>query len=121
MASRQSTVDFILEQIKAAGEVRAKKMFGEYAIYCNDKVVALVCDDQLFVKHTEAGRNFIGDFIEGYPYPGAKPYLLISRDKWDDQAWLAHLVQISTAELPLPKTKKRASPPKDRSQASKFQ
>ncbi|RJT43728.1 TfoX/Sxy family protein [Legionella taurinensis] len=55
MSSKQSTIDFILEQITNAGTVYAKKMFGEYAIYCDDKVVALVCDDQLFVKPTTAG------------------------------------------------------------------
>jgi TfoX/Sxy family transcriptional regulator of competence genes len=56
MASKQGTVDFILEQIAAAGTVSAKKMFGEYALYCDGKMVALVCDDQLFVKITEAGK-----------------------------------------------------------------
>lgn len=60
MASQQSTVDFILEQIAAAGSVSAKKMFGEYGIYCDGKMVALVCDDQLFIKPTLAGKAFIG-------------------------------------------------------------
>lgn len=32
-------------------------MFGEYAIYSNGKVAALVCDDRLFVKPTLAGSN----------------------------------------------------------------
>lgn len=32
MASDQNFVDFVLEQIKNAGEVTAKKMFGEYGI-----------------------------------------------------------------------------------------
>jgi hypothetical protein len=41
MASRQTTVDFILDQIEGAGTVSAKKMFGEYGIYCDDKMVAL--------------------------------------------------------------------------------
>jgi len=59
MASRQSTVDYLLEQIKEAGTVSYKKMFGEYAIYCNGKVVALVCDDELFVKPTLAGKKFV--------------------------------------------------------------
>lgn len=106
MASRQSTVDFILEQIAEAGEVSAKKMFGEYGVYCDRKIVAFVCDDQLFVKPTKAGKAFIGDNVEeGYPYPGAKPYLLISGELWDDREWLATLIKISTAELPLPKQK----------------
>ncbi|MFN7096944.1 MAG: TfoX/Sxy family protein, partial [Gammaproteobacteria bacterium] len=84
MASKQSTVDFILEQIAAAGIISAKKMFGEYGIYCDGKIVAFVCDDQLFVKPTIAGKTFIGEFTEACPYPGAKPYLLITGDNWDD-------------------------------------
>lgn len=50
MASKQNTVDYILDQIADAGAVHVKKMFGEYAIYCNEKVVALVCDDQLYIN-----------------------------------------------------------------------
>ena len=53
MSSSQSTVDFILEQVSGAGAVRAQKMFGEYGIYCNEKIVAFVCDDQLFVTWSE--------------------------------------------------------------------
>lgn len=105
MASSQNTVDFILEQIANSGTVSAKKMFGEYGIYCNGKIVALVCDDKLFLKPTEAGRAFVGDTIEACPYPGAKPYLLISGEKWEDHEWLATLVKISAEELPMPKKK----------------
>ncbi|CDZ78444.1 Regulator of competence-specific genes [Legionella massiliensis] len=105
MSSKQSTVDYILEQITRAGTIRAKKMFGEYAIYCEDKVVALVCDDQLFVKPTQAGKAFISNYIEGTPYPGAKPYLLISGEMWDETEWLTELIKITTSELPLPKKK----------------
>ena len=114
MASRKSTVDFILEQIEKAGPVFAKKMFGEYGIYCDGKIVALVCDDQLFVKPTCPGRNFIGTVTEGCPYPGAKPYLLISDELWNNHQWLTTLFKISAAELPLPpikisRTKKKKS------------
>lgn len=74
MASQQSTVDFIVEQIGGAGRVSARKMFGEYGIYCDGKMVALVCDDQLYIKPTAAGRAYIGDVTEGAPYPSAKPW-----------------------------------------------
>ena len=106
MSTQQSTVDFILEQIKEAGTVVSKKMFGEYAIYCNSKVVALVCDDQLFVKPTIAGKAFITDLLEEPPYPGAKPYLIINGELWDDAEWLTELIKITAAELPLPKKKR---------------
>lgn len=105
MASKQSTVDFILGQIAESGNVSAKKMFGEYAVYCDGKVVALICDDRLFVKPTKAGLAFTGDCPNACPYPGAKPYLLISGEKWDDHEWLTTFFKCSAAELPLPKKK----------------
>lgn len=106
MASRQNTVDLILEQIAGAGAVAAKKMFGEFTVYCDDKPVALVADDQFFVKGTAAGKAFVGKFVEGSPYPGAKPCLLIPPDKWDDRPWMSQLVRLTAAELPVPKKKK---------------
>ena len=69
MASRQTTVDFILKQIADAGTVSAKKMFGEYGIFCDGKMVALACDDQLFVKPTLAGEEFMGQYLEGLREP----------------------------------------------------
>ncbi|WP_392537397.1 TfoX/Sxy family protein [Legionella sp. 227] len=106
MASKQSTVDFIMDQTAKAGCVYAKKMFGEYAIYCDNKVIALVCDDQLFVKPTHAGKAFISNYEEGIPYPGAKPYLFISAELWDESEWLTHLFKITTLEVPMSKKKR---------------
>lgn len=105
MSSKQSTIDYILEQVTNAGTICAKKMFGEYAIYCDNKVVALVCDDQLFVKPTQAGKAFIANYTEGHPYVGAKPYLLISGEMWDESEWLTELFKITASELPLTKKK----------------
>jgi len=99
MASSPSTVDYILEQIAQAGSVYARKMFGEYAVYCDTKVVALVCDDQLFIKPTAAAKAFLGQVVEGSPYSGAKPYFLIPGEKWDDRQWLTQLIKISAEEL----------------------
>jgi TfoX/Sxy family transcriptional regulator of competence genes len=108
MSSQQSTVDFIVEQMAKAGAVSARKMFGEYGIYCDEKMVALVCDEQLFVKPTAAGRALIGEVTEGAPYKGAKPCFVIPPDKWDDDEWLAQLIRVSTAALPTPVKKRRA-------------
>lgn len=105
MATDRGVVDFILEQIGGAGQVRARAMFGEYGVYCDEKMVALICDDRLFVKPTAAGRAFAGPCEEAPPYPGAKPHLLIAGEKWDDREWLTSLISLSAAELPLPKKK----------------
>ena len=56
MSTKQSTIDYLLDQLLGAGDVRARKMFGEYALYLDDKVVALVCNQQLFAKITPAGK-----------------------------------------------------------------
>lgn len=109
MATSQDTVDYLLDQLRGAGDIRAKKMFGEYCLYHAGKPVALVCDDQLFLKPTKAARSLIQEPIEGFPYPNAKPHFLIEADLWEDHDWLARLIQETAAELPTPKPKKRKS------------
>jgi TfoX/Sxy family transcriptional regulator of competence genes len=106
MASDQNFVDFVLDQIKNAGVITAKKMFGEYGIYSDEKLFGLICDNKLFVKPTNSGREFIGNVLEVPPYEGAKPSFLIE-DKIEDSEWLSELVRISIKELPLPKPKKK--------------
>lgn len=108
MASRQSTVDFIIKQLSLPRTVSVKKMFGEYGIYCDEKMVALVCDDLLFVKPTLGGKAFLGnDYKEMAPYPGGKPSFIISGEKWDDHEWLSQLIIITYNELPPPKKKSK--------------
>lgn len=106
MGSDQDFVDFVVGQIENAGLVASKKMFGEYALYCEGKIVALICDNRLLVKPTAAGRAFIGDVVEAPPYEGAKPAFLI-QDKIEDRDWLSELIRLTEAELPKPKPKKR--------------
>jgi TfoX/Sxy family transcriptional regulator of competence genes len=108
VASEESFVAFVVGQLEHLGGVRSRKMFGEYAVYCDDKVVALICDDQVFVKPTPEGRAFVGQVVEGIAYPGAKPSLLI--DRLDDPEWFGRLIRITADALPAPKPKKPRSP-----------
>jgi len=55
MASDKEFVAYVCEQLREAGEISSRRMFGEAAVYLGDKVVGLVCDNQLFVKPTEGG------------------------------------------------------------------
>lgn len=108
MGSRPETIEFILDQLSTGGaEVTARKMFGEYGLYLDGKMVAMVCDDQLFMKSTPGGRAFTGPIEEAPPYPQAKPHPVIDGDRWDDGAWLAELFRITAAELPAPKPKRK--------------
>ena len=105
MASDLAFVEYVCDQMAAAGTITFRKMFGEYAIYCDGKVVALVCDNQLFVKPTNAGRAFVGQATEAPPYPGAKDHFLIG-DELDNREWVTTLIAITARELPPPKPKK---------------
>ena len=105
MASNQSRVDYACEQMRGAGTIRQAKMFGEYAIYCDEKLVALVCDNQVFVKPTLAGREMIAEPTEGPPYPGAKPMLIVD-EYLDNAEWLAKFIAVTVQALPIPKPKK---------------
>lgn len=101
MATKQETIDFFLDQISSLSGVRARKMFGEYALYYDNKVVALICDNQLFVKKTEAGKNYLGNkYVEGSAYKGAKPSMLIGDEIIEDKRLLCELVCITADALP---------------------
>ena len=104
MASNQEFVNFIVEQLENVGEITAKKMFGEYGIYSDGILFGLICDNKLFVKPTEAGREFIGEVVEAAPYAGAKPSFLIE-EQLENRKWLSELVRISVAALPIAKRK----------------
>jgi TfoX/Sxy family transcriptional regulator of competence genes len=106
MSTQPSTIDYLLEQLASAGSVTARKMFGEYGVYCDGKIVALVCDDQFFLKPTPEGRAFLGDAVDEQPaYSGARPSFRIDGERWDDAEWMAELVRVTTAALPMPKVK----------------
>lgn len=106
MATELEFIEFLADQMAGAGEIAFRKMFGEYALYCDGKVVALVCDNQLFVKPTPGGRTHIGEPVEAPPYPGAKPYFLIE-DAFEDREWIENLIRLTVRELPPPKPKSK--------------
>lgn len=105
MSSNQNTVNFIIKQMQYAGDISFRKMFGEYGLYCNGKMIGTVCDDKLFIKPTAAGKAHIGKVVETPPYPSAKPSFLISAEQYQDSLWLSELVKITFEELPTPKKK----------------
>ena len=110
MATRQSTIDILTDQLAGVGFVTTLKMFGEYCLYLDGKPVALVCRDQLFVKPTNAGRAVVPEATEEAPFPGIRPYLLISTeraDHWEYRETLRRLLRATFDALPPPKHRRR--------------
>ncbi|MBR3123423.1 MAG: TfoX/Sxy family protein [Prevotella sp.] len=104
MASKPDFVQFVADQCADAGEIVTKKMFGDYAIYCDGKIFGLICDDCLYLKPTEAGRKLLREVDLRPPYEGAKDYFYIS--DLDERDYLSRLVRETCKELPMPKIKK---------------
>ena len=105
MATTKEYAAFICEQLALAGEISCRKMFGEYGVYCDGKIFALICDDQLFIKITEAGKRLAPHLKTMPPYEGAKPYFLV--EEIDDREFLTEFVTETCKELPMPKPKKK--------------
>ncbi len=104
MASCKDFVEYIEDQCSGAGEIVAKKMFGDYGIYCNGKIFGLICDDHFYIKPTKAGRQLLRHEELRAPYEGAKEYFYIS--DVDDHDYLSALVRETCKELPEAKKKK---------------
>jgi TfoX/Sxy family transcriptional regulator of competence genes len=105
MATEKSTVEFIVDQLESL-DVRTRAMFGEYGLYCDEKVVAFICDDTLFLKQTEAGTERAPDAKLGPAYPGSKDYMIIDGDRIESRESFQELIQATANELPPPKPKK---------------
>ncbi|MDO5764753.1 MAG: TfoX/Sxy family protein [Elusimicrobiales bacterium] len=101
MASNIEFVQYVCEQIGQAGFISYRMMFGDYCIYCDKKPVALVCDNQFFVKVTPEGEKAFPSMPKAAPYPGAKPYLLV--EDVDDAKTAVRLVKLTAKQVPLPK------------------
>lgn len=101
MSTTADTIIYLSDQLTGLGNrIRTRKMFGEYAMYCDEKVVGLICDNQLFVKITPDGKKFVGDnYQEGLPYPGAKPAMLIGDDIIENKEAFAQLIDLTARAL----------------------
>jgi TfoX/Sxy family transcriptional regulator of competence genes len=106
MASSREFVEYVCDQLSGAGHITFRKMFGEYAVYCDGKVFGLICDNQVFIKPTAAGPRLLPDGILAPPYPGAKPYYVL--EELDDREFLTALIAATCEELPVPQPKRKS-------------
>ena len=104
MATDKAFVDYIAEQAQLGGALTFKRMFGEYGMYLDGKVIGFVCDNSVFVKHSDAMATQLATLPQRPPYPGAKPYA-VADELLDDSDALRALLQDTAAALPLPKPK----------------
>lgn len=108
MATRQDFVDFVLDQAGLFPRLSYRRMFGEYALYLDGKVVGFACDNSLFVKITPAAGEWAQRLPRGEIFPGSKPYL-VADELLDQPMALAALLEATALVLPMPKPRKPRS------------
>lgn len=105
MSCSPDFVQYIIAQISDAGKITARKMMGDYCLYCNGVVVGLICDDCLYIKPIETVRSLLHTVVARSPYEGAKDYFLVT--DVDDGDYLTEIIKTAVANHPTPKQKKR--------------
>ena len=90
--------------MKGVGEIRYKKMFGEFMIYVNDKPIIIVCNNIPFVKKLDCIKEEMQNAQTGYPYKGAKEHYILDID--NIEFCKAVIIEIEKV-TPLPKLKKK--------------
>ena len=109
MSTQKETVTFILEKLEHPKRFTARAMFGEYALYADGKVVALVCDDQLYVKILPASAQLEKVCEKGEPYLGAKPHYVVEEYQLSKLEDLPSILFDIADSLPAKKKKAKSS------------
>lgn len=107
MASQKQSVDHMIDTL-APLALTSRKMFGEYALYLDGVVVALVCDDRLWIKPTPGTAAALAGCPAGEPFPGARNYCNADA-LLDTPEQAAGILRVIARERPPPKPKKRKS------------
>lgn len=105
MATDPSFIEYVKEQSGLDERITCKRMFGEYGIYIDGKIVAFACDNSLFVKAAPATAALTASLPLRPPYPGAKGYP-VADELLDDSEQLQALLVATAAAMPEPKARK---------------
>lgn len=103
MATTNEYIEYVCEQISGVGEIRYKKMFGEFMVYLNNKPVIIVCDNVPFVKKLDCIKEMMKNADTGCPYKGAKEHYILDIDNSD----LCKMIVMKIEKVtPVPKSRK---------------
>ena len=72
MACTTEFIESICDILAPLGEVRSRKMMGDYVIYLNEKCVITACDNIAYVKKLPCIADLMAEAECGCPYEGAK-------------------------------------------------
>ncbi len=104
MSTTKEYHDYVLESLSRVGNIRTRKMMGEYLVYYKEKLIGNICDNTLFIKETKTSRELLKECEMAYPYEGSKTLMYMVEELDDDL--LGELLNGMYQDLPIKKTKK---------------
>lgn len=104
MACSADFIEFVCEALAPLGEVRARKMMGEYVIYVNGKCVITACDNMAFIKKLPCIAGMMADAECGCAYEGAKEGYILD---FHDRQKTLRVIETLWDDLPFPKSGKK--------------
>lgn len=104
MACTKEFIDFICDVLAPLGDVRPRKMMGDYIIYVNEKCVITACDNNAFVKKLDCIAPLMADAETACAYEGAKEAYILD---FSDQRKARQVISVLWEALPFPKKKKK--------------
>lgn len=105
MATTQNFIEYVCEQIAYSGDVRYKKMFGEYMVYVNERPIFTVCNNTVYIKMLDCLKETMTAAEKGSPYQGAKEHYILDIENGE---LTASVVPLLVEHTPLPKPRKTA-------------
>lgn len=108
MSTRPEFVQYLLDQLEGLGELRARKMFGDYLIYLNDRPALLVCDGTPFAKPLPCVAELLEDRPTAPPYEGTKAHYVLDPE---DRNTLRRAAELVSQNSPPPTKRRRNAYP----------
>lgn len=104
MASTTDFIESVCSTLAPLGEVRSRKMMGEYIIYVNEKCVITACNNTAYVKKLPCISSLMADAECGCPYSGAKEAYILD---FANPRKALKVIEILWEHLPFPKSKQK--------------
>jgi hypothetical protein len=104
MATSPEYAQFVENQFRGLDGFSMRRMFGEYALYLQGRVLGFLADEQILLQNTPTASKLLPDAEMRKLFPGSKLFILFADE--GNAHLLKSVSQAMWEELPLPKPRK---------------
>jgi len=104
MATSPEYALFVENQFRGLDGFSMKRMFGEYGIYLQGRILGFLADEQILLQDTPTARKLLPDAERRELFPGSKLFIIFPDE--GNSHLLKSVSQAMWEELPIPKPRK---------------